>query len=153
MDTTRMISLAGLAMIFFWVYLSIRKNRNLPRRHAAQRLLEVFQDEIRGLNYGQEDVSELLARAWPRQEKAYLEFRPYLKRKELREFDKAWLEYSSWIKEKPKTILAEIFPEGSATVVYERRQLCLDQISGFLSLARKYSYLPPFEISEPRTIS
>lgn len=148
-----MISLVGLAMIFLWVCLSMRKNRNLPRRHAAQRLLEVFQDEIRGLNYGQEDVSELLARARPRHEKAYLEFRSYLKGKELREFDRAWLEYSSWIKEKPKTILAEIFPEGSATVVYERRQLCLDGISEFLSVPRKYSNLPPVEISETRTVS
>ena len=143
MDTTRMISLVGLATILFWVFLSMGKKRNLPRRHAAERLLEAFQEEVQILNIGRGDISESLAQAWPRQEKAYLEFRPYLKRKELREFDKAWIEYSSRIKEKPKTILAEIFPEGSATVVYERRQLCLDGISEFLSVPQKYSNLPP----------
>jgi hypothetical protein len=143
MDTTRMISLVGLATIFFWVCLSMRKNRNLPRRHAAERLLEAFQDEIQILNIGRGDISESLAQAWPRQEKAYFELRPYLKGKELREFDKAWLAYSSWMKEKPKTILTEIFPEGSATVLYERRQLCLDGISEFLSVPKKYSNLPP----------
>jgi len=138
-----MISLAALTMIFFWIYLSIRRNRNLPKRRAAERLFEAFQDDIQRLNCGNGDVFEILDRAWPRQEKAYLEFRSYLIGKALREFDAAWIKYSCWIKEKPQTILSQIFPEGCLTVAHERRQLGLEKILEFLSLARKFSHLPP----------
>ena len=143
MDTRSMISMAGLSMIFLGIYLSIRKNRDIPKHHAADQLVEAFKEEIQDLNLGKGDASEILKQAFPKHEKAYLQFRPYLNRKDLRKFDEAWREYSCRCQEKAQTILAEIFPENSRSVAHERQQLALEEILEFLALARKYSHLPP----------
>jgi hypothetical protein len=78
MDTTRIISLVGLTMIFFWIYLSIRRNRNLPKRHAAERLFEAFKEEIQDLSLGTRGAYEILKQAFPKHEKACIQFRPVL---------------------------------------------------------------------------
>lgn len=143
MDTTRLISLAGLSMIFFWIYLSIRRTRNLPRRHSAERLFEAFKDEIQDLNYGKGDAYEILKEAFPRHENAYLHFRPHLNGKVLRQFDEAWREYSCGGEECSPSFLEQYSSAGNDTVARERRQLALNKILTLLSLARKYSHLPP----------
>jgi uncharacterized protein YozE (UPF0346 family) len=94
MESIRVISLASLTMIFFWVYLSIRRNGNRPRRRAAERLFESFKEEIQDLSLGTRDAYEILKQAFPKHEKAYTQFRPYVKGKVLRKFDEAWQDYS-----------------------------------------------------------
>jgi hypothetical protein len=143
MDTTRMISMGGLSMIFSGIYLSVRRNRDIPKRHAADRLVEAFKDEIQDLTLGKGDGCEILKQAFPKHEKAYLQFRLYLNPNDLRKFDEAWREYSGRCQEKTQTILTDIFPEESKSVAHVRRQLALEEILEFLSLARKYSHLPP----------
>jgi hypothetical protein len=143
MDTTRIISLAGLSMIFFWVYLSIRRNRNMPRRHGAERLFEAFKEEIQGLQDGQADAHEILQKALPRHENAYLHFRPHLNGRILRQFDEAWREYSCGREENSPPSLEQYFGGGNQTLAQERRQLALRRILRFLSSVRMYSHLPP----------
>jgi hypothetical protein len=143
MDTTRMISTGGLSMIFSGIYLSVRRHRDIPKRHAADRLMEAFKDEIQDLNQGKGDACAILKQAFPKHEQAYLQFRRYLSPSDRRNFDEAWREYSGRCQEKTQTILTEIFPEDSKSVAHVRRQLALEEILEFLSWVRKYSHLPP----------
>jgi len=143
MDSTRMISLVGLSMIFFWIYLSIRRNRNLPKRHAAERLFEAFKDEIQGLSNGRGDAYEILKKALPRHENAYLHFWPHLNGKVLRQFDEAWRDYSCRGEDPSPSFLEQYSAAGNDTVARERRQLALRKILRFLSSVRMYSHLPP----------
>ena len=138
-----MISLVGLSMIFFWIYLSIRRNRNLPKRHAAERLFEAFKDEIQGLSNGRGDAYEILKKALPRHENAYLHFWPHLNGKVLRQFDEAWREYSCGREEISPPSLGQYFSGGNQTLAQEKRQLALRKILRFLSSVRMYSHLPP----------
>ena len=143
MDTTRMISLVVLSMIFFWIYLSIRRNRGLPRRHAAERLFAAFKDEIQDLANGKRDAYEILKQALPRHESAYLHFRPHLNGKVLREFDHAWRDYSCGVQDQSSSFPKENSAPGNEAGVEESRKLALRKILALLSLARKYSHLPP----------
>ncbi len=68
-------------MILFWVCLSIRRNGNTPRRHAAERLFEAFKEEIQDLSLGTKDAYQILKQAFPKHERAYTQFRPYVKGK------------------------------------------------------------------------
>jgi hypothetical protein len=138
-----MISLAGLTMIVFWVYLSIRRNRDLPKRHAAERLFEAFKDEIQGLSSGRRDAHETLKQALPRHESAYFHFRPHLNGKLLRKFDEAWRDYSCGVGDRSPSFAKENSAPGNEAAVEENQQLALKKILALLSLARKYSHLPP----------
>jgi len=143
MDPTRVISLAGLSMILVWVCLSIRRTRNLPRHHAAERLFEDFKDEIQGLSLGAVDPYEILGQAFSKHEKAYIHFRPHLKGKVLREFDEAWKEYCRWREENSSPSL-ELHSAGvNEPLAQERQQLALRKVLRFLSSVRMYSGLPP----------
>jgi len=143
MDTARIISLAGLTMIFFWIYLSIRRNRDLPKRHAAERLFEAFKDEIQGLSNGNGNTSDMLKEAFPRHESAYLHFRPYLNGKALRKFDEAWREYCHGRDETSSPSVGSYSVGGDQTLAQERQQQALRQLLRFLSSVRMYSHLPP----------
>jgi len=143
MDSARLIPLAGLSMIFFLIGLSVRRNRNIPRRHAAERLFEAFKDEIQGLGLGTIDPYKILERAFPKHENAYIHFRPFLNGKVLREFDAAWSEYCRWREEDSLQSLEPYFAGGSQILGQERRQLALRKLLRFLSSVRMYSHLPP----------
>ena len=143
MDTARIISLAGLTMIFFWIYLSIRRNRDLPKRHAAERLFEAFKDEIQGLSNGKGNTSHLLEEAFPRHESAYLHFRAHLSGKALQKYDEAWKDYCRG-RDETSSPSAELYSVGGTqTLAREKQQLALRQILRFLSSVRNYSHLPP----------
>jgi hypothetical protein len=143
MEPTRIISLAGLTMILFWIYLSIRRNRDLPKRRAAERLFEAFKDEIQDLSNGKGNTSHLLKEAFPRHESAYLHFRPYLSGKALRKYDEGWKEYCRGL-DKISSPSGESYSVGEdPTLAQQRQRLALRQLLGFLSSARKYSHLPP----------
>jgi hypothetical protein len=143
MEPTRIIPLAGLTMIFFWIYLSIRRNRDLPKRHAAERLFEAFKDEIQGLANGKGDAYEILKQALPRHQSAYLHFRLYLSGKALRKYDEAWKEYCRGRDEISSPSEEPYSFGGTRTLAQERQQLALKQVLRFLSSARMYSHLPP----------
>ncbi len=138
------ISLAGLSMIFFWVCLSIRRNGNTPRRHAAERLFEAFKEEIQDLSLGTKDAYQILKQAFPKHERAYTQFRPYVKGKVLRKFDEAWREYSYGRGENFSPSLEQYFAGGDQTLAQEKRKLALQKILRFLSSVRMYSNLSPW---------
>jgi hypothetical protein len=143
MEPSRIISLAGLTMIFFWVYLSIRRNRDLPKRHAAERLFEAFKEEIQDLSNGKGNTSHLLKAAFPRHESAYLYFRPYLSGKTLRKYDEAWKEFCRCRDEISSPTGEPYSGGGTRTRAREKQKLALKQVLRFLSSARMYSHLPP----------
>jgi hypothetical protein len=143
MDSVRVISLAGLTMIFFWVYLAIRKSRNRPRRHAAERLFEAFKEEIQDLSLGPKDAYQILKQAFPKHEKAYNQFRPYVKGAGLRRYDEAWREYSCGREENSLPFLEQYFAGEDQNLARERRQLALRKALRFLASVRMYSNLPP----------
>jgi hypothetical protein len=143
MDAIRVISLAGLTMIFFWVCLSIRRNGNKPRRHAAERLFEAFKEEIQDLSLGTKDAHQILTQSFPKHEKAYTQFRPFVKGRVLRKFDEAWREYSCGREEISIPFLEQYFAGGNQSLAQERRHLALSRILRFLSSVRMYSDLPP----------
>jgi len=143
MDSIRVISLAGRTMILFWVCLSIRRNGNRPRRHAAERLFEAFKEEIQDLSLGTKDAYQILTQAFPKHEKAYTQFRPYVKGRVLRKFDEAWRDYSRGPDNNSPPSLEQYFFEQSPNLAWERRQLALTKILRILSSVRMYSSLPP----------
>jgi hypothetical protein len=143
MEPARIISLAGLTMILFWTYLSIRRNRDLPKRRAAERLFEAFKDEIQDLSNGKGNTSHLLKEAFPRHESAYLHFRPYLSGKALRKYDEAWKEYCRGLDEISCPPEEPYSVGGTQTPAQERQQLALKRVLRFLSSVRMYSHLPP----------
>jgi hypothetical protein len=130
MDTARIISLAGLTMIFFWIYLSIRRNRGLPRRHAAERLFAAFKDEVQDLANGKGDAYEILKQALPRHESAYLHFRPHLNGKVLREFDHAWRDYSCGVQGQSSSFPKENSAPGNEAGVEESRKTGAEEDPG-----------------------
>jgi hypothetical protein len=142
-DSIRVIALAGLTMIFFWVCLSIRRNGNKPRRHAAERLFEAFKEEIQDLSLGTKDAYQILTQAFPKHEKAYTQFRPFVKGRILRKFDEAWRDYSRGPGKNSPPSLERYFAGQNPNMARERRQLALRKILRFLSSVRMYSNLPP----------
>jgi hypothetical protein len=142
-DSIRVIALAGLTMIFFWVCLSIRRNGNKPRRHAAERLFEAFKEEIQDLSLGTKDAYQILTRSFPKHEKAYTQFRPFVKGRVLRKFDEAWRDYSCGPEKNSPPSLERYLTEQDPDMARERRQLALKKILRFLSSVRMYSSLPP----------
>jgi hypothetical protein len=142
-DSIRVIALAGLTMIFFWVCLSIRRNGNKPRRHAAERLFEAFKEEIQDLSLGTKDAYQILTRSFPKHEKAYTQFRPFVKGRVLRNFDEAWRDYSRGPGKNSPPSLEQYFAGQNPNMARERRQLALRKLLRFLSSVRMYSNLPP----------
>jgi uncharacterized protein YozE (UPF0346 family) len=143
MDYLKIASLAGLSLIAFRVYLSMRRNGNQPKLRAAERLFEAFKEEIQDISFGTRDAYEILRQAFPKHEKAYTQFRSYLNGKILRKFDEAWREYSCGRGENSPPSPEPYFAGENQTLAQEKRQLALRKILRFLSSVRMYSHLPP----------
>jgi len=137
MDIVKIISLAGLLVIFSKIYLSIRRNKDKPKRHAAEKLFEAFIDEIQDLSIGKGDAYEILKQAFPKHEMAYIKFRPYLRGKVLRQFDEAWRDYYCRNQENPEEFLKQYFASENEAMAKEKRQLALKKILKILSFAKK----------------
>jgi len=137
MDIVKIISLAGLLVIFSKIYLSIKRNKYKPKRHAAEKLFEAFIDEIQDLSIGKGDAYEILKQAFPKHEMAYIKFRPHLRGKVLRQFDEAWRDYCCRNQENPQAFLEQYFAPGNETMAKEKRLLALKRILKIISFARK----------------
>jgi hypothetical protein len=143
MDSVRILSVFGLAIIGLKIYLSVKRERNKPRHRAAERFLETFLDEIRDLNEGRREAAEILRPAFPKHEKAYNQFRHHLNGKSLRKLDDAWKGYSRRRLEDSQSRWEPYSPAGNGTTLDEKRRLALGEMLHFLSSAKKYSRLLP----------
>ena len=143
MDGVRIISLLGLAIIGLRICLAAKRERRKPRYQAAERFFEAFFDEIRDLNERKKDTAEIVEQAFPKHEKAYAQFRVYLKGKGLRKFDDAWEGYSRRLLDDPQSRGESYSDAGNGTAPEKQRQLALKELLRFLSSAKKYSHLPP----------
>ncbi len=142
MDIVKILAFLGLAAIGRRVYLSVRRERNEPRRRAAERLFQAFLDEIHDLNEGERDAAEILRQAFPKHEEAYTQFRFRLKGKDRRNFDDAWEGYSRLHLNDSPLQAGPLPAAGNGTVPREQRQRVLKEMLAFLSSAKKYSSLP-----------
>jgi hypothetical protein len=143
MDAIKIISVAGLSVIALRTYLSMRKNGSRTKLNAAEKLYEAFMDEIQDLALGKGDAYEILKKAFPKHEKAYLQFRPYLNGKGLHQFDEAWKEYCCPSGEDLQPFLERLFTAGTEIGATEKHQLALKKILRILSFTRKHSVLVP----------
>jgi hypothetical protein len=136
-DLKTTICILGLLSIFFWISFSIRKNRRKPLVHAGEKFSEFFREEIQDLFQGKQDAYEILKSAFPREEKAYLQFREYLKGKKLQQFDEAWREYYFGDKIDSHPFPEQYFAAGDPALAEEKRHLALRRIKKLLSFTRK----------------
>jgi hypothetical protein len=137
MDPRAIFPLSGLAFIFFWIYHSIRENRRRPWRIAGERLAAAFMDEIQNLSQGKGDAFEFLRNAIPRHERAYLQYRSFLKGKSLQQFDDAWRDYLGGSQGNLQPFREQYFAAGNIFLAQEKRHLALKRIRILLSFTQK----------------
>ena len=136
MEPRIVVSSAGFIIIFTWIYLSFTKNRRKTFHLAAKNFREAFTDEINDLSQGEGDAFEFLRTALPKQEKAYLQFRTYLKGRALRQFDEAWNEYYGDGGGNSHFFPHQYSALGTTVLAKEKRTLALRRIQNLFSFAR-----------------
>lgn len=137
MDGKTLFCTAGLLSILFWIFLSVRRNWRRPRVLAGEKFSEFFREEIQDLSQGKGDAYEILGNAFFKQEKAYLQFRAYLKGKTRQQFDEAWKEYFYDGGENGQPCPQQYHAAGNDALAAEKRHLALKRIGKLLSLAKK----------------
>ncbi len=138
MELETTIGILGLLFIFFWVSLSMRRSLPKPLVHAGEKFSESFWEQIQDLSQGREDAFEFLKSAFSKEEKAYLQFRAYLKGKTLQQFDEAWREYYCRDKTCPHPFPEQYFAAGDPALAEEKRHLALRRIRRLLSFVKNY---------------
>ena len=133
MDAGLILPLGGLALLLIWIFHSMGENRRRHRRRAGERFSAAFMDEIQNLSQGSGDAFEFLQGAIPRHERAYLQYRPLLKGKKLRQFDAAWGDYTGNGRGNIQTFREQYFAAGRFAVAREKRHLALQRIRNLLS--------------------
>jgi hypothetical protein len=130
------LSWAALLFLLIWIYRTIRKNKRRPFFLAGEKFEEAFIDEVQDLSQGKGDAFECLKSAFPGHEKAYLQFRTFLKGRTLQRFDESWQVYYCYSKENPRPYPEQYFAAGNIELAKEKRALALRRIGRLLSFAR-----------------
>ena len=135
MLAVKIISVVFLILLFLAVYRSARRQKTHPRMRASEKLISSFIDAVQDLSQGKGDAYELLKEAFPRHEKAYLEFRPRLRGRSLKHFDEAWKDYYCSGNGNLTPFRNRYFAGGNDLLAKEKRQLALQRIKRILSFA------------------
>ena len=77
---------------------------------ASQKFITSFIDAFQDLSQGKGDAYDLLKEAFPKHERAYLDFRPRMKGRSRRLFDEAWKDYYGPTTETPRHFGTSIPP-------------------------------------------
>jgi hypothetical protein len=136
MDLRAILPLSGLAFIFLWIYHSIRENWRRPWRIARERFAAAFMDEIQNLSQGKGDAFEFLRDAIPRHERAYRQYRSFLKGKSRQQFDEAWRDYLGDSQGNLQLFREQYFAAGNIFLAQEKRHLALKRIRSLLSFTQ-----------------
>ena len=136
---TKTIIYLGLFLIICRLFYSIRKDKRNPRFRASDKFYQAFNDEINNLSQGKGDAYEFLKNAFNKHKNAYIDFRPYLRGKKLKQFDEAWREYFCYSKENPLPFPEQYFADGNLALANEKRELALRRIRNLLSFAKKFT--------------
>jgi len=137
MDPRAIFPLSGLAFLSIWIYHSIRENWRRPWRVAGERFAAAFMDEIQNLSQGKGDAFEFLRDAVRRHERAYRQYRSFLKGKSLQQFDEAWRDYFGDSQGNLQPFREQYFAAGNIFLAQEKRQLALKRIRNLLSFTPK----------------
>jgi hypothetical protein len=137
MDPRAIFPLSGLAFLFIWIFCAIRENWRRPWRIAGERLAAAFMDEIQNLSQGKGDAFEFLRDAVPGHERAYRQYRSFLKGKSLQKFDEAWRDYLGDSQGNLQPFREQYFAAGNIFLAQEKRQLALKRIRNLLSFTPK----------------
>ncbi len=135
----RTIIFFGLFLLVVSLFHSIRSDKRNPRFRASEKFHQALNDEISNLSQGKGDASAFLKNAFHKHENAYLDFRPYLSGKKLKQFDEAWKEYSGWSGEKTFRFPEQYSANGNWALAGEKRALALRRIRNLISFANIFS--------------
>jgi hypothetical protein len=136
MFAVKILSILFLLLLFFAIYRSARREKTHPRMRAAQKFITSFIDAVQDLSQGKGDAYEMLKDAFPKHQKAYLEFRSRLKGRSRKHFDEAWKEYSCSGNGHPLSFLEQYFAGGNETAAREKRQLAALRIKRLIGYAQ-----------------
>mgnify|MGYP000651633810 CR=1 FL=1 len=135
MLAVKILSLGILIFLFLAIYRSARRQKNHPRMRAAQKFITSFIDEVQDLSQGKGDAYEILKEAFPKHEKAYLEFRMRLRGRSRKHLDEAWRDYYCSGNGNPAPFQDQYSAGGDDRLAKEKRQKALRKIKRILSFA------------------
>jgi len=136
MLAVKILSLGILIFLFLVIYRAARRQKTHPRMRAAQKFITSFMDAVQDLSQGNGDAYELLKGAFPRHEKAYLEFRSRINWLFRKGFDEAWKDYCCSSNGNRTPFRDQYFAGGNETIAAKKRQLALQKIRRILSFAK-----------------
>jgi hypothetical protein len=129
--------LASLIYIFIKHFLAKGRNKQERFFEACKKFDDVFIDDIRRLQAGNEDAYEVLRTSIIKHESAMLEFKKFLKGEKLKAFEQAWNEYYYgnilWNR---IPFVEQYFAAGSVTKRRELTQLALQRLEKLTSFAK-----------------
>ena len=135
MLAVKILSLGILIFLFLVIYRSARRQKTHPRMRASQKFITSFIDAVQDLSQGNGDAYLMLKEAFPKHEKAYLEFRSRMKGRSRKLFDEAWKDYYCSGNGNPTPFRNRYFAGGNDLLAKEKRQLALQRIKRILSFA------------------
>jgi hypothetical protein len=94
-------------------------------------------EEIQNLSQGKGDAFEFLSDAIPAHERAYLQYRSFLKGKSLQQFDEAWRDYLGEGQGNFQSFREQYFAAGNILLAMEKRHLALKRITNLISFTPK----------------
>ena len=129
--------LGGLIYILIKHFLAKDRSKQERFLEACKKFNDAFIDDIRRLKAGNEDAYDVLKSSIVKHETAMLEFKKFLKRKKLQDFEQAWNEYYYGnIPGNRLPFIEQYFAGGSVTKKRELTQLVLQRLEKLSSFAK-----------------
>ncbi len=143
MDFIKIGTISLSAVLVGLIYILIKhflaKDRSKQERvfEACKKFNDVFVDDIRRLQAGNEDAYDILKTSIIKHEIAILEYKKYLKGKKLKTFERAWNEYYYGnIPGNCIPFIEQYFAAGSITEKRELTNLVLQRLKKLISFAK-----------------
>ena len=136
MLAVKILSLGILIFLFLAIYRSARKQKTHPRMRASQKFITSFIDAVQDLSQGNGDAYLMLKEAFPKHEKAYLDFRPRMKGRSRKLLDEAWKDYYGSDNGNPMPLRDQYSAGGNELLAKEKRRLALQRIKRILAFAK-----------------
>lgn len=141
MLAVKILAIGFLLLLFYAIYRSARRQKTHPRMRASQKFITSFIDAVQDLSQGKGDAHLMLKEAFPKHEKAYLDFRPRMKGHSRKLFGEAWKDYYCSGNGNPTPFRAQYFAGGDELLAKEKRQLAVRKIKRLLSFAKDGYFL------------
>ena len=103
---------------------------------VSQKFIAAFIEAVQDLSQGKGDAYAWLKEAFPKHEKAYLQFRSRINGRSRKRFDEAWKDYYCFYNGNPTPFSEPYFAGGNEILAKENRLLALQRIKRILSFAK-----------------